>query len=201
MLRNLSTTALAMLLAVSCLIPAPARADADVRQVLLEAYTKMLKSRCVTDTVSKDAKGRETRSRVEFDSLERFRVTSADTSFVVLPEGTWMRSGDGEWMQPPIDMSAMFKRMLPATIQEVSAGMTNVRDLGMQVVDGASLRAISYDMSMKVMGIAVSTHNTSYIDSDGRIVRAVSDGTAMGQTTHTVQTIRYDDSIRISAPN
>ncbi|MCB1570663.1 MAG: hypothetical protein KDI72_06415, partial [Xanthomonadales bacterium] len=64
-----------------------------------------------------------------------------------------------------------------------------------------NLRAVSYDVNTQVMGIDVSSHNTVFIDASGRIVRSVSDGEAMGHKTHSVQTIRYDDSIRISAPD
>lgn len=111
-----------------------------------------------------------------------------------------MRSGDGEWMQPPIDMSAMFKALLPMTINEVRSGTRNIKDEGMKAVDGAELRAISYDLSTTIMGITVNSHVTVYLDEAGRIVRSESDGEAKGRKTHVVQTIRYDDSIRITAP-
>ena len=192
---------LAGMLAFAALLPASVHADGDVRQALFSAYEKMIQSRCVTDTVSTDAKGNETRSKVEFDTINRFRVSTDQASFVVLPEGTWMRSGDGDWTQPPIDMSAMFKRLLPSSLEEARAGTSNVKDEGMQSVGGVSLHAISSDVNMKVMGIAVTSHNMVYLDDSGRIVRSVSDGQAMGQKTHSVQTIRYDDSIRITAPN
>ena len=177
------------------------RADGDVREALFSAYEKMTQSRCATDTVATDAKGNETRSTVEFDTISRFRVSTDQASFVVLPEGTWMRSGEGAWTKPPIDMSAMFKRLLPSTLEEARAGTSNIKDEGMQTVGGAKLRAISYDVNTKIMGIAVSSHNLVYIDDAGRIVRSVSDGQAMGHKTHSVQTIRYDDSIRITAPD
>ncbi|MGB0134477.1 hypothetical protein, partial [Dokdonella sp.] len=139
-------------------------------------------------------------SKVEFDTSQRMSVTTDAISLIILPEGTWMRSGGGDWSKPPIDMSAMVKRLVPSTIEEVRAGTSNVKDLGMQSVDGQELRAISYDVNTKIMGIAVSSQNVAYLDASGHIVRSVSDGEAMGRKSHTVQTIRYDDSIRITAP-
>ena len=68
-------------------------------------------------------------------------------------------------------------------------------------MDGANLRAISYDLDTKVMGISVSAHTVVFLDAEGRVVRAESDGVAMGKKTRSVQTTRYDDSIRITAPN
>ncbi|MFZ1795338.1 MAG: hypothetical protein WAU14_01160, partial [Dokdonella sp.] len=107
---------------------------------------------------------------------------------------------NGEWMQPPIDMSAMFKGMLPMAMDEVRSGTTNVKDEGMRTINGQDLRAISYDVDSKVMGISVSSHNTVFLDDSGKIVRSESDSTVMKQTSHTVQTLRYDDSIRVTAP-
>ncbi len=201
-MRRLARTFAFALIVLAGLGPQkPVLAAADAREILLKAYEKMLDSRCATETVTTDGKGRESRSRVEFDTIRRIRVTTEQASFVVLPEGTWMRTGKGDWMQPPIDMSAMFKRLVPATIEDIRSGTSNIRDEGMQEIGGASLQAVSYDVNTRVMGIAVSSHNTVYVDGSGRIVRSVSDGEAMGQKTHSVQTIRYDDSIRITAPD
>lgn len=186
---------------VCCWTIGPVHAADDASSALFDAYAKMINSRCVAETVSTDAKGRENRSRVEFDTINRIRVNTDQASFIVLPEGTWMRTGGGEWMKPPIDMSAMFKRLVPSTLEEIRAGTRNIRDEGMQTVDGESLRAVSYDVDTQVMGISVSSHNTVFIDTSGRIVRSVSDGEAMGHKTHSVQKIRYDDSIRITAPD
>ena len=185
---------------IACLFMHSALADGSAHDVLLNAYQKMIDARFVSESVSTDAKGRKTNSKVEFDSMNRFRATTDDTAIVVLPEGTWMRSGNGEWIQPPIDMSGMLKRMLPMAMDEVRSGTSNVKDEGMRNVEGQDLRAISYDVNTKVMGFSVSSHNTVFIDGSGKIVRSESDSTAMKQKSHTVQTIRYDDSIRISAP-
>ena len=185
---------------LTCLLMNSALADGSARDALLNAYQKMIDARYVADSVSTDAKGRKSNSTLEFDSMNRFRATTDDSAVVVLPEGTWMRSGNGDWMQPPVDMSGMFKRMLPMVMEEVRSGISNVKDEGMRNIDGQDLRAISYDVNTKVMSISVSSHNTVFLDGSGKIVRSESDSTAMGQKSHTVQTIRYDDSIRISAP-
>lgn len=193
---------LAAVFALSCVVlPATAAADGSARDVLFAAYQKMLDSRYAADSVSTDPKGRETHSQVEFDTINRFRATTNDTAIVVLPEGTWMRSGKGEWMQPPIDMSGMFKNLIPSTLDEMRSGTSNIKDEGAQTIDGSSVRVISYDVATRIMGISVASHNTVFIDDSGRVIRSISDGTAMGRKTHTVQNVRYDDSIRISAPN
>ncbi len=196
--RHFAAIALAL---TCCVISTSACADGSVRDTLFNAHQKMLSARYVADTVSTDAKGNETTSKVEFDTINRFRATTPQTSFVVLPEGTWMRSGKGEWMQPPIDMSAMIKRLVPAALDDVRAGTSNIKDEGSQSIGGQETRAISYDVNTRIMNFSVSSHNTVYIDASGHIVRSESDSTAMGRTSHSVQTIRYDDSVRITAPN
>jgi hypothetical protein len=188
------------LLLMCSVLSTPASADGSARDVLFAAYQKMMNARYAADSVSTDAKGRQTRSKVEFDSISRFRATTDQTSFVVTPEGTWMRNGDSDWIKPPVDMSAMFKRLLPATMEDIRSGTSNIKDEGTQDIDGTSVRVISYDVNTKIMGFSVSSHNKVSIDESGRVVRSESDSEAMGNKSHTVQTIRYDDSIRISAP-
>ncbi|MBK6376566.1 MAG: hypothetical protein IPF61_06300 [Xanthomonadales bacterium] len=197
MARMFTGVALALL---ACLSALPALADGDARDALFNAYQKMVSAHYVADTVTVDGKGQKSHSTLEFETMNRFRATTGDTAMVVLPEGVWMRSGNGEWMQPPIDMSAMFKGMLPMAMDEVRSGTTNVKDEGMRTINGQDLRAISYDVDSKVMGISVSSHNTVFLDDSGKIVRSESDSTVMKQTSHTVQTLRYDDSIRVTAP-
>ncbi|MGB3048881.1 hypothetical protein [Dokdonella sp.] len=197
MTRMFTGVALALL---ACLSTLPALADGAARDALFNAYQKMVSAHYVADTVTIDGKGRKSNSTLEFETMNRFRATTGDTAMVVLPEGVWMRSGNGEWMQPPIDMSAMFKGMLPMAMDEVRSGTTNVKDEGMRTINGQDLRAISYDVDSKVMGISVSSHNTVFLDDSGKIVRSESDSTVMKQTSHTVQTLRYDDSIRVTAP-
>ncbi|MBL0221927.1 MAG: hypothetical protein IPQ17_04065 [Xanthomonadales bacterium] len=197
MARMFTGVALALL---ACLSALPALADGDARDALFNAYQKMVSAHYVADTVTVDGKGQKSNSTLEFETMNRFRATTGDTAMVVLPEGVWMRSGNGEWMQPPIDMSAMFKGMLPMAMDEVRSATTNVKDEGMRTINGQDLRAISYDVDSKVMGISVSSHNTVFLDDSGKIVRSESDSTVMKQTSHTVQTLRYDDSIRVTAP-
>jgi len=199
--RRFTPASLVLFALAFAALSSPASALSDAREALFAAHQRMLDSKVSTETVTTDKKGRETRVRTEFDTLSRVRVTSDDMSLVILPEGTWMRSGNGEWTRPPIDMSKMFKQVIPATLEEAKAGTRNIRDLGERNVDGQTLRAISYDVETRIMGITMASSNTVYIDAGGRIVRSESEGTAMGQTTRSVQTIRYDDSIRISAPN
>ena len=187
------TTAVALLFLLL-----PGLALADARADLVSAYQKMMDGRFESQTVTSDG-GKEQRIVAQYDTMHRVHLTTPDTEIVMTPEGTWMRAGD-EWMQPPFDMSGMFKHLMPTTAEQLQSGLSNVKDEGMQSVDGKSLRAISYDQKMSVMGIDVTSHNKAFLDPGGRIVRAESTGEAMGRKSSTVQTIRYDDSIRVEKP-
>ena len=87
--------------------------------------------------------------------------------------------------------------MMPRTVADLRPTISNVKDEG----SSAGLRAISFDQTTKLMGITVSAHNKVFLDSAGKIVRSESESKAMGKTSTSVQTIRYDDSIRVAAPN
>lgn len=183
------------------LLFAPNHAHADARADLHAAYAKMLASHFATRTVATDQDGKQVISSAEFETSSRIRLTTETGGFIVLPEGTWVRSGpDGAWSKPPIDLSGMIKNLLPQSLDDMRDRAKNVRDEGVRQVDGAPLRAIGYDLETKVMGIAVSASTVAYLDAQGRIVRSESDGEAMGRKTKSVQTVRYDDSIRVTPP-
>lgn len=175
------------------LVAGPARADASAD--LFAAYQKMFEGRFATEMVS-SSKGQETRVNAKYDTMQRMQMKTPDVEIIMLPEGTWMKTG-GQWTKPPFDVGAMVQGMLPKDEKAFRAGISNVKDEG----GSEGLRAISFDQTSKVMGITASAHNKAYLNPAGQIVRLESEGKAMGTTTTSTQTIRYDDSIRITAPN
>ncbi len=199
MSRSLSR--LAPIVAAATLLLLPVLAWADAAGDLHAAYAKAMNARYATETVSTDESGKQTRSSAKYDTSERIHITTETGGFIVLPEGTWMQAGaGGPWQKPPFDLGGMIRELLPKTLDDMRANARNIRDEGTKTIDGASLRAISYDYDGKIMGIAVATHTIAYLDGSGRLVRSESDGVAMGRKTRSVQTLRYDDGIRVSAP-
>lgn len=177
----------------------PGIALADARSDLFTAYERLLGARFHGQTESTAKGGKASVSNVDYDTVQRVHLKSEHGEFVIVPEGTWMKNGD-RWMQPPFDMSAMFRQLLPMTQKSMREDTHDVVDGGQVTWSGQSVRAISYDTAMQIMGIAVKSHTTVYIGADGRIIGSESEGTAMGTTTRTVQRITYDDGIRVSAP-
>lgn len=186
---------------LSCLLLvgfAAGQARADARTDLLDAYQKMLDSRFASEMVSTD-KGKESKIEARYDTIRRVHMKTPQMEVILLPEGTWMKAGD-EWTTPPFDLGGMLKSMMPMTLEQARSGISNVKDEGTVSVGGQSLRAISYDQSMSVMGIAVKSRNKVYLNAAGQIVRSEGEGEAMGHKSAHVQTVRYDDSIRVTAP-
>jgi hypothetical protein len=163
-----------------------------------QAYQKLTHARSRSETTITDEKGQVTHSRTEFDTYERIHAKTEHAEFIVLPEGTWMKTG-GSWNKPPVDVSSMVKHFLPLS-EEVVRSAKNVTDDGMTTWQGQPAHAYSYDTDATFMGIHATGHAKSYLNAAGQIVGSEIDSVAMGKKTHNVQTITYDDSIRVKAP-
>jgi len=193
-LRRLSTSAL-LCGFVSVLGTASA---ADAREDVFRAYQKMMDSRFAVDinTVS----GSDTiRSHGDYDTVERIHFKNDKMEMVVLPEGTWMRTGN-EWTKPPVDTSGMVKQFIPKSVDDIRAATKSASDGGATTWNGLPVHALVYDVDTTIMGIHVTSTNKIFLNAAGQIVHAESDGEAMGRKSHTTQDIRYDDSLRVVAP-
>jgi hypothetical protein len=139
------------------------------------------------------------KSHGEYDTVDRIHFRNDKMEMIVVPEGTWMKTGS-DWMKPPMDMSGMVKQFVPKSIEDLRAMTKNAADQGATTWNGQSVHAYSYDVDTTVMGIHVTSTNKIYLNASGQIVHAESDGEAMGRKSHTTQDIRYDDSIRVNPP-
>jgi len=193
-----SRFALVALVLAGLVLGAPTFAHADAKADLVAAQQKMLDSRYVAEIVSTSG-GEETRVEGRFDTIKRIHMITPQAEVIVVPEGTWLKAG-GSWMKSPMDMSATMKRFMP-DMSGIEDTISNINDEGMQKVGDLSLRAISYDQEVTVMGQTVKSHSRVFLDGTGRVVRSESTGSAMGQSTSSVQTIRYDDSLRVNPPD
>lgn len=183
-----------VVIAVLVLVVAAGPARADVQSDLFGGYQKMFDGHFASEMVSTDA-GKQTRMEAQYETTRRVHVTTPDAEIILLPEGTWLKMG-GEWTKPPFDVGGMVQGMMPKNVDSLRAGISNLKDEGS--VDG--LHAISFDQNMTFMGIKVSAHNKVFLNGAGQIVRSESSSNAMGKTSTSIQTIRYDDSIRVTAP-
>ena len=171
---------------------------ADAREDIFKAYQKMMGARFAVG-MSTVSGGKTTKAHSEYETVERIHLKTDSMELIVLPEGTWMRAG-GAWTQPPVDMSGMVKQFIPKSIDDLRAATKSATDDGMTTWSGQPMHAYTYAIDTKVMGIHVTSTNKIFVNTAGQIVHAQSNGEAMGKQSQTTQDIRYDDSIRVTAP-
>jgi hypothetical protein len=175
-----------------------AAAVADPREDVFKAYQKMMGSKFSVDITT--LSGSDTmKSHGDYDTVERIHFKNDKMEMIVLPDGTWMRTGK-EWTQPPVDMGGMVKQFIPKSVEEMRAATKSATDEGMSTWSGQPVHVYSYAVDTTMMGIHVTSTNKIYVNAAGQIVHAESDGEAMSRKSHTTQDIRYDESITVVAP-
>jgi len=176
-----------------------ATAATDAREDVFKAYQKMMGSKFSVDITT--LSGNDTmKSHGDYDTVERIHFKNDKMEMIVLPEGTWMRTGK-DWTKPPVDMGGMVKQFIPKSIEEMRAATKSASDDGMSTWNGTPVHVYSYAVDTTMMGIHVTSTNKIFVNAAGQIVHAESDGEAMGRKSHTTQDIHYDDTIKIVAPN
>lgn len=186
--------------------PASATADeAAVRAELVAQWRKMFDARDLAFSAvvsSTDKKGRVTRSDMRVNWPNRFHMKSAESEFIIIGDSTWMKAEGQGWMKFPMSMKKVIDQYTPEVMKASMDGMTNVRFVGDEDVDGVACKVFSYDFDVKVMGFRSKGTSTIYLSKDsGYPVRVISDGEAMGQRTKTVVDYTYDPTIRVAEPN
>ncbi|HSS06169.1 MAG TPA: hypothetical protein VLK83_03425, partial [Rhodanobacteraceae bacterium] len=170
----------------------------DARDDVLNAYQKLMAAKFTVDITT--VSGSDTmKSHGEYDTVDRIHFKNDKVEMIVLPEGTWMRTGK-DWTQPPVDMGGMVKQFIPRSIEEMRAATKSATDDGMTTWNGQSLHAYSYDIDTTMMGIHVTSTNKIFINASGQIVHVESNGEAVGRRSRTLQDVHYDDSIKVVAP-
>ena len=171
---------------------------AGAEDAVFSAYQKLLGAKFAADVTTVSG-GNTIKTHSEYDTVQRIHMKNDKMEMIVLPEGTWMRTGN-DWMKPPVDMSGMVKQFIPKSIDDMRAATKDASDEGMTTWNGQPVHAYTYNVDTTVMGIHVTSQNKIYVNAAGQIIHAESNGEAMGKTSQTTQDIHYDDSIRVTAP-
>ncbi|HQW82254.1 MAG TPA: hypothetical protein PLQ74_10340 [Pseudomonadota bacterium] len=197
---------LSFVLLSTTLMPASVHADETaVRAELVAQWRKMFDARdlafsAVVNTT--DKKGRVTHSEMRVNWPNKFHMKSTESEFIIIGDHTWMKPKDGGWMKFPMSMKKVIDQFTPEVMKASMDGMTNVRYVGDEDVNGIACKVYSYDFDVKVMGFRSQGSSTIYSNSDsGYPVRVITDGEAMGQRSNTVVDYTYDPNIRVAAPN
>jgi len=180
------------------LLASTAAFAADARDEVFRAYQKMMGSKFTVDITTVSG-GDTLKSHGDYDTVDRIHFKNDKMEMIVLPEGTWMRTGN-DWMKPPVDMSGMVKQFIPKSVDDMKAMTKSASDDGMTTWNGTPTHAYTYSVDTTMMGIHVTSTNRIFVDAAGRIIHVESEGEAMGRKSHTTQDVKYDDSIKVNAP-
>ena len=185
-------------LSAAVLAALPALAGATSLEPVLQAFHKLGQSRVHSETTITDDKGKVIQTSADFDTLDRIHTKTDHGEFIILPEGSWMKMG-GNWNQPPIDLRAMVKAFMPLG-EDVIRTAKNVSDDGATTFNGQPAHAYSYDTDTTIMGMHITGHSKVYLSAAGLVIGSETDSVARGNKSHSVQNIRYDDTIRVKPP-
>lgn len=179
--------------------------DVSARAELVALWQKMFDARDLAfsaDIRSTDKKGRVSRSEMRVNWPNRFHMRSAESEFIIIGDSTWMKAEGQGWMKFPMSMKKIIDQYTPEVMKASMAGMTNVRHLRDETLNGKDCKVYAYDFDVKVMGFRSKGSSTLWLDqTTGYPVRAESEGEAMGQRSTTVVDYTYDPNIRVAAPN
>ena len=115
---------------------------------------------------------------------------------VILPQGTWMKTG-GTWHAAPGPMGANMLNSMTHSFKDLRS---NIVCGSTEDFDGHSYPVYKYASAGEVMGVKTSSQITLYKGANGLPAGLIVDGTAMGVHSVTTQHIKYDPSITIKAP-
>jgi hypothetical protein len=192
--------ATAVLLAFAVTAPVHADPKADI----MAAHQKMMeKGRFrMTGTTVGDGQTTKMESAVVWPDRYHMKMDAGGsvTEIIVIPGETWMKQG-GSWMKLPMDMSAMIQSMTPEAMRKAFEGMSNIRELGSESIDGRDAVGYAYDSRVEMMGITSTSSVRLWIEEDsGLPIRQEIDGEAMGTRSKTVHDYVFDPAVEVRAP-
>ena len=127
-------------------------------------------------------------------------IGGGNMEMILLEDALWSRSGETPWAQ--MGSPDMMQGILDSIQGSMDAStLSNVQFIGEEPVYGEATRVFSFTSTLGEGEGSISSDVKLWISIDtGLPVRMESNGTGMGVTTHTVQTIEYDNTIVIEAP-
>lgn len=175
-----------------------AQAAAGPREDVMAAFEKAMARDAYRATSTTDADGSTVETLISFRKPGSFHMRNPQTEVIVLPEGTWMKSG-GEWMQLPMDMSSMIQGMTLTAMKQAASLIQQVEARGSEAVAGCDSTLYAYRTEGKVMGINASADvELAVCDDTGLPIRVVSsDPRTQARTTLVYD---YDTPVEIRAP-
>lgn len=192
----MKSTSLVLLLCGAC-IAAPA--SADPRAEVVAAFDAAIAKQAYHVTMTSQVRGKPYETHTAVQLPASFHMRTPDSETVILPGGSWMRTGGDDWMRLPMDMSNMVKNI---TFQAMKDGERYVQDVtaeGEETIDGCASKNYRYRTEGKVMGFkAKSTVDLSVCQDTGLPIRVISTD-AKGKN-RTELRYDFDTPVEIRAP-
>jgi outer membrane lipoprotein-sorting protein len=177
---------------------------ADPKADIMAAHQKMLEKGRFRMTGTTVGDGQTTRMESAVVWPDRYHMKmdagGSVTEIIVIPGETWMKQGDS-WMKLPMDMGAMIQSMTPEAMRKAFDGMSNIRELGSESIDGRDAVGYAYDSRVEMMGVTSTSSVRLWVEEDtGLPIRQEIDGEAMGTRSKTVHDYVFDPAVDVRAP-
>jgi hypothetical protein len=182
--------------------PQAAAPSDDPLQAVTNAMTAQLASGPYRATTSVEANDTITEMTAEVIPPDKMHIVIGGGNLeLILINGTlWSKSGDAPWAQmgSPDMMQSIFDSIHG---QMDASALSNVQYVGAEPVMGVATQVYSFTSTLgEGEGLVTSDVKLWINKENGLPVRMEATGTGMGTTSHTVQSIEYDDTIAIEAP-
>jgi hypothetical protein len=154
--------------------------------------------------VGDDDEGNEQTTVLEVIPTDRFRLVTADTEFIIVPDGTFLREAGGEWQKSPMSMSGMMSQILSEqSVEQLieESQPDDIRFAGADVIDGKPMWIYTFTGKEDVGGMQVDTASRTWIGALDKLpYRVEATSTSGEETQSSTITYEYDESIEIEAP-
>lgn len=175
----------------------------DAKEALLAGMRKQLTSgpyRVNTTITSEKGASEMDGEVVPPDQMHiRMMIGGGATEMILIGEKGWMKM-EGKWQPSPMVTGKMMSQVLQ-NVDEFAPGISNVQYVGEESADGKPAKVYTFHMELGEDKGGLKSDAKVWIDSgSGAPVKSEFNGEAMGIKSKTVQTIKYDSTIKIEAP-
>jgi hypothetical protein len=173
-------------------------AHAEPRDEVIAAFDAALAKQTYHVTMTSEVRGKPFETHTAVKLPASFHMKNPESETIVLPSGSWMRTGD-DWMRLPMDMSRMVKNITFQAMKDGEQYVQDVQATGEETIDGCASKNYRYRTEGKVMGFkAKSTVDLSVCQHTGLPIRLISTDAKGKNSTQ----LRYDfvTPVEIHAP-
>jgi hypothetical protein len=174
----------------------------DAQQTILAAMAAQVAAGPYRATTSVDADGTITEMTAEVIPPDKMHVVigGGNLEMILISDTLWSKSGGAAWTQ--MGSPDMMQSIFDSIHGQVDTGsLSNVQYVGAEPVMGVATDVYSFTSTLGGGEDVVKSDVKLWISKEsGLPVRMESTGSGMGTTTHTIQSIEYDNTITIEAP-